>query len=213
MNKELNSMSNTKYFDVEHGNEVKLATPKFFPNNLYTDYAEDQPVSIPIELVLTSEGKYDGGVKVQNADGSMVENKEVEIPNGKYVIKDSGKGREHFEGGAVRDSAEGKPRYELLPALALRRVANLYAAGAKKYGDDDNWKKSMKFRRIYASLLRHAFAFGEGDTSEDHLAAVCFNSLAIMHYQEMGRDDLDDMPKELDQKLDIYDQKKPEDIF
>jgi hypothetical protein len=111
-----------------------------------------------------------------------------------YTVKDSGL-RQTFDIGAVRDTQDGKPRYELIPVLALRRVAVLYAEGAKKY-DDDNWRKGMPFRRFYASLLRHAFAFGAGEEDEDHLAAVVFNALAIMHFQETGRDDLNDMPRE-----------------
>ncbi len=34
-----------------------------------------------------------------------------------------------------------------------------------------------------------------GDDEEDHLAAVVFNALAIMHFQEIGRPELDDMAR------------------
>jgi hypothetical protein len=116
-----------------------------------------------------------------------------EIKSGKFVIKDSGK-RQQFKGGAVRDVDDNKPRYELIPVTALKRVALHYTNGARKY-DDDNWSKGIPFRRIYGSLMRHCYAFGEGEKSEDHLAAIVFNAMAIMHFQETGRTDLDDMPK------------------
>ena len=108
-----------------------------------------------------------------------------------FVTKDSGK-RQQFETGAQRDTQEGKPRYDLIPTHALRRVADLYARGAEKY-DDNNWHKGINFSRCLASLERHLHQWKQGDTEEDHLAAVVWNALAIMHYQEVGRKDLDDL--------------------
>lgn len=111
-----------------------------------------------------------------------------------FVTKDSGQ-RQEFETGMVRDTQEGKPRYDLIPTLALRRVADLYARGAEKYGDN-NWHKGQPFSRTLASLERHLHQFKQNDTEEDHLAAVVWNALALMHYQEIGRtEELDDLPK------------------
>jgi hypothetical protein len=59
----------------------------------------------------------------------------------------------------------------------------LYARGAKKYGDR-NWQKGIPDERVYASLLRHAYAAIQGDITEDHLAAVVFNAFALMYYQD-----------------------------
>jgi hypothetical protein len=108
-----------------------------------------------------------------------------------YTLKQSGK-KETFPGGAQRDTQKGKPRYDLIPPLALRRVADLYTKGAEHYGDR-NWEKGMKFSRFFGSLLRHAYQFAMGHKEEDHLAAVVFNALAIMHFQETQRVDLNDM--------------------
>ena len=108
-----------------------------------------------------------------------------------FVTKDSGK-RQEFDTGARRDTQEGKPRFDLIPVTALERVALLYARGAEKY-DAWNWSKGMPFSRFLASLLRHAFAYMRGDRSEDHLAAVVFNALAVMHFETIGRADLDDI--------------------
>ena len=93
-----------------------------------------------------------------------------------------------------RDTQSGKPRYDLIPTLALKRVAELYARGAEKY-DENNWMKGQPFSRALASLERHLHQFKQGDTDEDHLAAVVFNTLALMHYQETGRTELDDLPR------------------
>ncbi len=106
-----------------------------------------------------------------------------------FVTKDSGK-RQNFETGMVRDTQEGKPRYDLIPVEGLRRLADLYARGAEKY-DDDNWKKGQPFSRVYASLFRHMMAWREGDRSEDHMAAVAWNAMAIMYYEEK-KPELDD---------------------
>ncbi len=113
------------------------------------------------------------------------------IKSGNFVVKDSGQ-RQEFESGAMRDLDDNKPRYELIPVEALKRVAMLYASGAKKYSDD-NWKKGMPYKRVLGSLLRHVHNFQEGDVSEDHLAAVVFNAMAIMYYQEKGMTQLDNI--------------------
>ena len=110
-----------------------------------------------------------------------------------FTTKDSGEHQE-FETGMKRDTQSGKPRYDLIPTLALKRVAELYARGAEKY-DENNWMKGQPFSRALASLERHLHQFKQGDTDEDHLAAVVFNTLALMHYQETGRTELDDLPR------------------
>lgn len=109
-----------------------------------------------------------------------------------YKTKDSGK-RKQFNSGAVRDTAEGKPRFDLISPFALKRVANLMARGAEKYGER-NWEKGIPSSRCYESMLRHAFQYGMGDMEEDHLAAVVFNALAIIDAEEKCRAELMDMP-------------------
>lgn len=99
-------------------------------------------------------------------------------------VKDSGQ-RQSFDTGAVRDTQEGKPRYDLIPATALHRLAIHYANGAKKYGDR-NWEKGIPASRCIASALRHLYAWIRGQTDEDHLAAVLFNIMAIIHFEEVG---------------------------
>jgi len=107
-----------------------------------------------------------------------------------FITKDSGK-RQEFESGMVRDTQDGKPRYDLIPVEGLHRLADLYARGAEKY-DDNNWQKGQPFSRVYASLFRHLIAWREGERTEDHLAAVAWNAFAIMWY-EANKPELDDL--------------------
>lgn len=114
-----------------------------------------------------------------------------------YEIKDSGK-REEFAGGSVRDTQDGKPRYELIPAEPLKRLAIHYANGAKKYGDF-NWTKGQDIRRTLASMLRHSQCVLAGLEDEDHLAAVSWNAFAIMWTREQIKAGL--LPESLENVL------------
>lgn len=98
------------------------------------------------------------------------------------MIKDSGK-REQYESGAVRDTNEGKIRWDLLPIEALKRVAIHYTDGAKKY-DDNNWKLGIPTGRFIESACRHWAQYLLGETEEDHLSAMVFNILGIIWNEE-----------------------------
>lgn len=121
------------------------------------------------------------------------------LPNGGgYRTCDSGSRETFPETGAQRDTRTGKGRYDLLPADAIHRVAQLYERGAAKY-EDRNWEKGMPLSRMADSMLRHAFQAVSGDRGEDHWAAVVFNALGVMAYQErIARGELppalDDLP-------------------
>lgn len=120
----------------------------------------------------------------------MDEAKVVDI----YVTKDSGD-RQGFDSGAVRDVSTDKGRFDLLPPLAIRRLALLYERGSLKYADR-NWEKGMPTSRMADSMLRHAFQVLEGVDDEDHLAAVAWNALGIIEFRERIKRGL--LPKELD---------------
>jgi hypothetical protein len=95
-----------------------------------------------------------------------------------YVTKDSGQ-RQEFSTGSRRDTQEGKPRFDLVPVIPLKRLADLYARGAAKYGDH-NWQKGQPISRYYGSLLRHVYAWAAGDDDEDHLIAASWNAFSIV---------------------------------
>lgn len=106
----------------------------------------------------------------------------------KFITKDSGQ-RQEFQTGSLRDTNEGKPRYDLISIHGLKRLADLMARGAKKYGER-NWEKGQPVSRFYESLFRHLIAYREGDRSEDHLAAITFNTFGIIHMEEENREDM-----------------------
>lgn len=112
-----------------------------------------------------------------------------------YETKDSGE-RQLFETGAKRDTQKGKPKYGLISPFAMKRLAMLMVRGAEKYGEW-NWSKGMPFSRFYDSAERHLKQFYMNEeSSEDHLAAVLFNIMCIIHFQEIGREqELNDLPK------------------
>lgn len=103
-----------------------------------------------------------------------------------YHTKDSGQ-RSEYASGMVRDTEEGKPRFDLLHPLGvpyqeqmLTRFAMLMARGADKYGDR-NWEKARgdeELKRYYSSAERHLQQWIAGENDEDHAAAVMFNILA-----------------------------------
>ena len=108
-------------------------------------------------------------------------------------LSDSGERINYGEGKAIREPATGKGRYDLISAFALRRIACHYEAGSKKYSDR-NWERGIPFSRYLDSASRHIGEFLMGKTNEDHLAAACWNLMAIMHHQELGELELDDLP-------------------
>lgn len=97
-----------------------------------------------------------------------------------FVTKDSGE-RVEFDSGMVRDTQEGKPRYDLIPAMFLKRWAELMGRGADKYGER-NWEQANgpeELERFKASAFRHFMQWFMGEADEDHAAAVAFNVAAF----------------------------------
>ncbi len=122
------------------------------------------------------------------------------------TIKDSGK-RQEFSTGSVRDIQEGKGRYDLLPFLALQRLACHYENGARKYSAN-NWRLGQPLSRYMDSGLRHAFKFLEGANDEDHLAAACWNFMCLLETQEMIEQgklgtELNDIPYTIERIRDV----------
>lgn len=108
-------------------------------------------------------------------------------------LEDGGERISYGDGKAIREPTEGKGRYDLISPFALRRLALHYEAGAKKYSER-NWEKGMPFSRYIDSAKRHIDKFIMGMDDEDHLAAAVWNLFSIMHHQELGQTELDDMP-------------------
>ena len=110
-----------------------------------------------------------------------------------YILKDSGK-RENFKTGARRDIGRGKGRFDLISPFMLKRLADVMEKGAIKYAPR-NWELGIPFSRCLDSALRHINQFIMGYKDEDHLAQAIFNLMAIIHFQELSRKDLDNLPE------------------
>jgi hypothetical protein len=116
------------------------------------------------------------------------------------AVKDSGE-RRSFTTGSVRDVRTGKGRYDLLPVLAVARLAKHTENGAVKYGDR-NWEKGQPLMTYIDSAKRHIDKHIEGLRDEDHLAAAAWNIMACIQTEEMIQrgllpDELDDRPNYL----------------
>ena len=95
------------------------------------------------------------------------------------AVQDSGQ-RQEFETGSVRDSRDGKGRFDLVSPVALKRLAQHYENGSRKYGDR-NWEKGQPVSRYLDSAIRHLYAYLGGARDEDHLAAAAWNAFAAIH--------------------------------
>ena len=94
-----------------------------------------------------------------------------------------------------RKNDNGKLRYDLLPGYPLDELARVYTVGAGKY-DDHNWRKGMRWGRLFAAMCRHAWAWwgGERNDPQDgqhHLASVAWIAFTLMEYEKykLGEDD------------------------
>lgn len=120
-----------------------------------------------------------------------------------FGFKDSGK-REAFQSGMVRDTREGKGRFDLISPFALYRIATIYEKGALKY-KPRNWEKGAPFSRFLDSARRHINQFAMGLEDEDHLSHSIWNLMAIIHFEEMIKlgllpSELNDLPKYMEKK-------------
>jgi len=129
-------------------------------------------------------------------------------------VKDSGE-RRQYESGMVRDRSEGKGRFDLITPFALIRLAKHYENGARKY-NDRNWEQGAPLTDFYDSAMRHLTKWMLRWDDEDHLAAALWNIAAMIHFEELGREDLDNRPsygKILADSIEIIvDEKVPEGI-
>lgn len=84
-------------------------------------------------------------------------------------------------------SSEEKPRYDLIPLVALEREAIRMAEGARVHGEN-NYRKGKGdqafIRDRINHLLEHALKYADGDRSEDHLAAIRCNTGMLMWLED-----------------------------
>jgi hypothetical protein len=96
------------------------------------------------------------------------------------AVQGHGEPVKSFATGAVRSESTGKGRFDLIPPYALKRLAQHFENGAAKY-QDRNWEKGLPLSRYVDSALRHFNAFMDGDRTEDHMAAIMWNTACYLH--------------------------------
>ncbi len=99
----------------------------------------------------------------------------------------------HFTTGAVRDSAIGKGRYDLLPFAAIHALAKHQERGAIHYGER-NVDKGLPQSSLIDSAIRHLSLYVQGDAEDYHLVAALWN-IAWACEQEAKRPHLIDLPE------------------
>ena len=86
---------------------------------------------------------------------------------------------------------QGKTRYDLIPAIPLELLGKVYTMGAGKYEDHD-WRKGIKWSRIFAAIMRHLWAFWMGrdidiESGLPHLAHAAWGCFALLEYMVTQR--------------------------
>lgn len=88
-----------------------------------------------------------------------------------------------YDGGGIREDVPGKGKYQFISTVGLRRLAQRYEYGYRKYGAAENYKKGLPTSECINSAMRHLVNYLEGDNSEDHLAAVAWNVFCVMEME------------------------------
>jgi hypothetical protein len=106
---------------------------------------------------------------------------------------------EQLQAEGVKDDSQ-KIRLDLIPVVPLFLLGDVYTRGAKKYADH-NWRKGIKWSRIFAALLRHAWKWFNGEKcdpedGQHHLASVAWCAFTLMEY-ELSHPEMDDRPEQV----------------
>ena len=97
--------------------------------------------------------------------------------------------------GEGRKDDQGKTRIELFPGDVLLAISEILTSGAIKY-EDRNWERGMKWSRPFGALMRHMWAWWQGEqldaeTGKSHLwhAGCCIVFLTAYEMRSIGEDD------------------------
>lgn len=91
-------------------------------------------------------------------------------------------------------------RFDLLPVVPLRQIAEVYGLGARKYADR-NWEKGYAWSLSYGAMMRHLNAWWSGEDNDPelgtcHLANAGFHILALLEFMRT-HPEKDDRVKEV----------------
>lgn len=87
------------------------------------------------------------------------------------------------EDGGVRETNHYKGTFQYMSMEGLERLSARYKYGEIKYGASDNYKNGLPVGNCIDSCFRHLVAYLKGDNSEDHMAAVAWNTFCIMEME------------------------------
>ena len=59
----------------------------------------------------------------------------------------------------------------------------------------------MPASRLVSSALRHTFQYLKGDREEDHLAAAVWNLMCILEFEELGKEEVLDLPRHSERRI------------
>lgn len=85
----------------------------------------------------------------------------------------------------------GKAPISLVDPDFITEVAHILAMGKEKYGAY-NWALGTDWDRTYSALMRHMFAWWNGENTDEesgrtHLAHAACNLMFLMHWQKHGK--------------------------
>lgn len=106
-----------------------------------------------------------------------------------FGLHDSGDRTEQY-GGAVRDRAPGKGRFDLLSPFALKELAVLAEQGALGKYAPRNWERGYSLPLTLDSAMRHLQDLLEGKDDENHAVMAMWNMMAFIHVRELIRRNL-----------------------
>lgn len=93
-------------------------------------------------------------------------------------------------------------RHDLIPAASLRRLATHYGVGAQKYAEN-NWRKGYAWSWSFAAMMRHAWAFWNGEdideeTGTRHIVSAMWHCLVLDTFmdEQKDRDDRFKVPEQ-----------------
>jgi hypothetical protein len=83
---------------------------------------------------------------------------------------------------------EGKRRWGLVDFKSLEPMVKVLEFGANKY-DDHNWKKGLDYVGVSESLMRHMFAWLDGEDIDpesgiSHIGHIMCNAMFLSYYIE-----------------------------
>jgi len=103
-----------------------------------------------------------------------------------------------IEKATKNDITDDKNMLQLMPPLAIERIAEIFTYGSKKYSEW-NWAKGLEYSRLYGALQRHMTAWYKGEnidleTGKSHLAHAGCCLMMLLELEEL-RPDMDDRPQ------------------